>query len=103
MYISIAIRLDGTCFRAEILPFSSLRFLALGRDGGWSIDSLQDTMRVACELIRPDQAVLSHLQLAKILEQSPEDGMAEVSEVPHCTMFMFYIIEFPMLVILFQV
>ncbi|KAK4302836.1 hypothetical protein Pmani_025094 [Petrolisthes manimaculis] len=59
---------------------ASDRFLALGRDGGWSIDSLQDTMRVACELIRPDQAVLSHLQLAKILEQSPEDGLADVSE-----------------------
>lgn len=85
-------RLDRTCFRAKILPFPSIRFLALGRDGGWSIDSLQDTMRVACELIRPDQAVLSHLQLAKILEQSPEDGIAEVSEVPCCTVFIFYFI-----------
>lgn len=58
-----------------------LRFIALGRDSGWSIDSLQDTMRVACELIRPDQAVLSHIQLAKFLEQDQEDGLPEVSEV----------------------
>ncbi|XP_071546942.1 uncharacterized protein [Panulirus ornatus] len=58
----------------------SERFIALGRDSGWSIDSLQDTMRVACELIRPDQAVLSHIQLAKFLEQSQEDGLPEVSE-----------------------
>ncbi|XP_042206870.1 uncharacterized protein LOC121855816 isoform X2 [Homarus americanus] len=58
---------------------ASDRFLALGRDSGWSIESLQDTMRVACELIRPDQAVLSHIQLAKFLEQS-QDGLPEVSE-----------------------
>nr|XP_045583613.1 serine/arginine repetitive matrix protein 2-like isoform X1 [Procambarus clarkii] len=59
---------------------TSDRFIGLGRDSGWSIESLQDTMRVACELIRPDQAVLSHLQLAKFLEQSQEDGLLEVSE-----------------------
>lgn len=38
-------------------------------------------MRVACELVRPDQAVLSHLQLAKLLEQNEEDGLGDVSEV----------------------
>ena len=53
----------------------------LGRDSGWSIESLQDTMRVACELIRPDQAVLSHLQLTQHIEESQEEGAAEVSEV----------------------
>lgn len=57
------------------------RFIALGQDSGWSIDSLQDTMRVACELIRPDQAVLSHIQLAKILEQSQDDILPALNEV----------------------
>ncbi|XP_063877546.1 uncharacterized protein LOC135109801 isoform X2 [Scylla paramamosain] len=59
---------------------ASDRFLALGRDSGWSIESLQDTMRVACELIRPDQAVLSHLQLTQLLQDSQEEGAPEVSE-----------------------
>ncbi|KAK8726506.1 hypothetical protein OTU49_010283 [Cherax quadricarinatus] len=59
---------------------TSDRFIALGHDSGWSIDSLQDTMRVACELIRPDQAVLSHIQLAKYLDQTQDDGLSEVSE-----------------------
>lgn len=42
---------------------------------------MQDTMRVACELIRPDQAVLSHLQLTQLIEESQEEGAPEVSEV----------------------
>ncbi|XP_050712167.1 uncharacterized protein LOC126996093 isoform X3 [Eriocheir sinensis] len=59
---------------------ASDRFLALGHDSGWSIESLQDTMRVACELIRPDQAVLSHLQLTQLIEESQEEGAPEMSE-----------------------
>ncbi|KAK7012940.1 P-TEFb-associated cyclin-dependent protein kinase Cdk9, partial [Halocaridina rubra] len=59
---------------------ASDRFIALGKDSGWSIDSLEDTMRVACELIRPDQAVLSHVQLTKLLEHNQDDALMEVSE-----------------------
>lgn len=40
-------------------------------------------MRVACELIRPDQAVLSHLQLTQLIEESQEEGAPEMSEVRH--------------------
>lgn len=45
-------------------------------------------MRVACELVRPDQAVLSHLQLAKLLEQNEEDGLGDVSEVRTIIVFI---------------
>lgn len=73
---------SATSFIAANLSgvLSSERFLALGKDSGWNIDSLEETMRVACELVRPDQAVLSHLQLAKLLEQNEEDGLGDVSE-----------------------
>ncbi|KAG0721269.1 BTB/POZ domain-containing protein 8 [Chionoecetes opilio] len=59
---------------------ASDRFLALGHDSGWSIESLKDTMRVAGELIRPDQAVLSHLRLTQLLQENQEEGAPEVSE-----------------------
>ena len=38
-------------------------------------------MHVACELVRPDQAVLSHIQLTKLLEESQDDSLSELSEV----------------------
>ncbi|XP_068204485.1 serine-rich adhesin for platelets isoform X2 [Palaemon carinicauda] len=73
---------SATSFIAANLSgvLASDRFIALGKDSGWSIDSLEDTMHVACELVRPDQAVLSHVQLSKLLEQSHDDGVPEFSE-----------------------
>ncbi|XP_066978528.1 serine-rich adhesin for platelets isoform X2 [Macrobrachium rosenbergii] len=73
---------SATSFIAANLSgvLASDRFIALGKDSGWSIDSLEDTMHVACELVRPDQAVLSHVQLTKLLEQSHDEGVPEFSE-----------------------
>ncbi|CAL4106999.1 unnamed protein product, partial [Meganyctiphanes norvegica] len=65
--------------------YITLQFLALGKDSGWSIESLEETLRVACELIRPDQAVLSHLQLTKLLDEAQED------ESLYCETFVTFI------------
>ncbi|KAL7640855.1 UNVERIFIED_CONTAM: hypothetical protein RMT77_007991 [Armadillidium vulgare] len=59
---------------------SSDRFLELGRDGGWNGDSLEDTLKMACDLVRPDEAVLAHIQLTKLTEAGQDGDGKELSE-----------------------